>query len=194
MPIELIRRPRSPRRLHSVVRGEVRNSYNLLGDVIIKRLESDIQDWEHQPEFEKKVVVGTKTWSVRVRLADPDSEAGEIYNWVDKGTGSKVDGGESYEIFPVVADALSFTVPDLPKTVASSLSGSALPGGLPGIVLDANIDTNDVLTKKVTHPGITPREFTKSLNEFLKSKTPGAFVPVTEAAIKRAFRKIGIYA
>ena len=186
MPFELVRRPRSARRLHSIVRKEVRASYKTLAVFAVRRLEQDIEDWGEQPEFKTKVVVGMKRWSIRIDY-DRESEIGEIYGWVDEGTGTYI-GNDAYEIFPVDADSLKFSVPYDPKTIPD-LFGAGL-----GIVLEAgDVQQDDVFAKRVLHPGIRPRNFTKSLQDFLKHPTKvGGFRSVTEAAIKRAFRQMGL--
>lgn len=191
MPMTLVRRPRSAKRLHSIVRDEVRVSYKLLGDVAIKRLQLDIASWEDEPDFRAIVQVGTKQWRLRIAY-DTTEMMGKIYKWVDEGTGERA-GGEAYEIFPKNADSLHFELPFEPKTVGSPLGGLDIPG----IVLAPGLGepVEDVFVKSVLHPGIEPRHFTESLREYLSSRTrPGGFRSTTEAAIKRAQRKMGVYA
>ena len=193
MPMKLVRRPRAARRLHKIVTDEVRKSYKLLGDVAKKRLELDIKEWSEAPEFIVKVRIGKKVWSMRITW-DRGTGIGKIYGWVDEGTGGAKSGtGETYPIDPKNAPVLQFTVPSFPKTVASPISGLSIPG----IVLDPGIGLPEfnVFAGHVEHPGITPRRFTESLRVFLNDRERiGAFRSVTEAAIKRAFRKMGIYA
>jgi len=50
-----------------------------------------------------------------------------------------------------------------------------------------------VVVQKVTAPGIYPRRLGKKTYEHLESQKSGSFRNVTEAAIKRAFRRMGIY-
>lgn len=186
MPMTLIRKPRSPRILHKIILDEVRPAYHELVDAIIKRLLADITDWSTQPEFKKTVNVGRKRWFISVRY-DKTTEAGERYNWVDKGTGSR-GGGKPYDIYPVNADALHFTVPHMPKTVPTDF-------GIPGTVLNqGDTSTSDVYTGAVLdHPGIWPRHFTDSIKEEYGTRSRiGGFRSVTEAAIKRGARKIGV--
>lgn len=188
MPLELVRRPRSGRRLHTTVRNEVRKSYRTLAAFAVRRLELDIDKWKDKPDFKTTVSVGTKKWLVKIEY-DNESEIGEIYGWVDEGTATYI-GKDAYDIFPVNVDALKFTVPNNPNTIPD------LFGGGLGIVLEAgNVQENEVFRKHVVHPGIRPRHFTTSLQEFLKDPTKvGGFRSVTEAAVKRAFRQMGIYA
>jgi len=185
MPMTLIRRPRSPRRLHKEILDEVRGAYQALAKDIMATLKNDVANWNEQPEFFSTVNVGTKRWFVSVRY-NKETEIGQIYTWVDKGTGER-GGGQAYDIYPVNADALHFTVPHFPKTVATGF-------GIPGIVVQhAEATVSDVYTQHVTHPGIEPRNFTSSVRDYYGTRTrPGGFRSVTEAAVKRGARKIGV--
>jgi len=186
MPMTLIRRPRSPRVLHGIILDEVRSAYNALADDIIDTLKHDIANWSLQPEFFKTVNVGRKLWFVSVRY-DKDSHEGEVYGWVDVGTGER-GGGKPYDIFPVLADVLHFTVPHFPKTVATDF-------GIPGIVLQyEEAGMEDVITGAVIdHPGIWPRNFTQSVRDYYGARNRiGGFRSVSEAAIKRGARRIGV--
>lgn len=186
MPLTLIRRPRSPRVLHDIIKEEVRTAYYTLGAEMIARLEKDIDDWAAKPDFQYRVEVGDKRWMVSIRY-DKDTDIGRIYMWVDEGTAEAGGKGEKYPIVPVNAAALHFTVPNMPKTRANVVAG------MPGIVwAHGHATIEDVYRKKVMHPGITPRNFTKSLrDEYKQREKVGGFRSVTEAAIKRGIRKIG---
>lgn len=184
MPMTLIRRPRSPKVLHEIILDEVRDAYNKLGDEIVYALEDDVFSWNEIPKFTKYVGVDAKRWFIIVRY-DKSTKIGEIYGWVDKGTGEK-GGGSAYDIYPVVADALVFSVPYSPKTVATGFG--------PGIVLqDYSVITDEIYTEHVEHKGIEPRNFTQSMQDQYMSRTRiGGFRSVSEAAIKRGARKIGV--
>ena len=185
MPMELIRRPRAARMLMDEITSEVESSYEKLADEIIRRLQKDIASWAHQPVFSKDIAIHPRKWQLTVSF-DITSEEGEIYNWVDKGTGTWLPGGKEYDIFPINADALHFQIPGTPKSVVTDF-------GIPGVVLqDATSEANDVFAKHVSHPGIKPREFTKSIKKEYSSRTRiGGFRSVTERSIKRGLRKIG---
>ena len=116
---------------------------------------------------------------------DRREKIGRIYGWVDKGTATYI-GGSKYPIVPVRAKALKFPVPHMPK----SLPG--ITGIGPSVVLShGNAKQVDVLAKKVMHPGIRPRDFSKSMRrELAERDRPGSMKSVTDAAVKRAYRKI----
>lgn len=188
MPLTLIRRPRSPNVLHGIIKDEVRDAYKDLGSKIVQRLLQDIESWNGQPEFKVRVEVGNKKWYIAVSY-DSTEGIGEIYRWVDEGTGEAAGHGGKYPIVPMNADVLKFEIPNNPKTVPD-VGGF----GVFGIVLESGIvELGEVFAGKVMHPGIRPRNFTKSLKDDLKQRDrPGGFRSVTEAAIKRGKRQIGV--
>lgn len=190
MPIKLVRRPRSPKRMHNEVLNEIRPTFEQLGDRMITRLNRDVASWRNKPEFKRKVIVNTKRWQLTI-TTDRRTKAGKIWTWVDEGTGERGDdpAGEAYDIYPKHKKALAFNLPHIPKTIPAVLGGLDIPG----IVLSSgNEDQTHVVRKHVHALGITPRHFSKSLKDEMKQRTrPGAFRSVTEAAIKRALRRIG---
>ncbi len=185
MKFVLKRRPRSPKVQHEIVRAEVRAAYKKFCEDAVKRLKKDIASWEHQPTFRYKYAAGEKLWYVNVSY-DSDSEAGQIYNWVDEGTGENAGKGGKYPIVPRNAKSLQFLLPNRPKST---------PGvsGIPGIVVSSGTMQRELIyAKKVMHPGIRPRNFVKSLRDDLNQREKvGGFRSVTEAAIKRGTRKLG---
>ena len=187
MPMTLIRRPRSPHILNAIVRDEVRDAYRKLCEDSIKTLKRDVARWEHKPSFRYKVACGMKLWYIAISH-DSGSEAGTIYTYVDEGTGENAGHGGKYPIVPRNAKSLTFAVPTPTKTT---------PGvaGIPGTVMlqGKGMSRELVSVKKVMHPGIRPRNFSKSLRDQLNNRTrPGSFRSVTEAAVKRGLRKIGV--
>jgi len=185
----LVRRPRAARVQHNIILKEVRSYYNKLGNTMIKRLKKDVADWRLQPKFSKAVSVTRKKWSITIKC-DRRTKAGKVYNWVDKGTGGKA-GGSPYVIVPKRrGGVLSFDVPHIPKSVAS-----AGGFGLPGVVMSpGKVTQKHVYAQKVVHPGITPRNFTLSLkNEMKERGRPGGFKSISDAAIKRGLRQLGVY-
>lgn len=190
--IEMVSKPRAPRRLHQIVLNEVEKALEELGDEMVKRLEKDIESWDHQPEFISFAVANKKNWLLQVGYNRGTREA-DIYTWVDQGTGLHGPDGEEYDIFPVNADKLNFLTPTPTKSVGESALGGL--GGF-GIVLENALQgaQEEVFTDHVVHPGIEPRDFTGSLKKYyMESTRPGGFRSVIEAAVKRAYRKMGIY-
>lgn len=105
---------------------------------------------------------------------------------MDEGTGIYV-GGSAYPITPKKADMLVFTVPTPIKTTPG------IPGIGPGLRrVQGGVGQGVVVhTKKVMHKGIRPRHFSKSLKDMLSQRTrPGGIRSTTDAAVKRAFRKL----
>ena len=148
-------------------------------------MEADVKDWTNQPRFWCRVSVSSRTWSVKFGY-DRRTKAGKIYGMVDKGTASYA-GGSSYPITPrKPGGALRFMHPTPIKTTPG------IAGIGPGLVRQqGGVERGVIYTKKVEHPGIRPRHFTKSLRELLLQRTrPGGLRSTTDAAVKRAFRKI----
>ena len=181
MPMKLTRRPRVKRRIIPEVLAEIKISYDLLGLVTTKRLEEEISDWDHKPVFRHKVVVNKKRWVLSI-FHDRRFTAGKIYDWVSLGTGSR-GGGKTYFIYPKRKRALAFSLPMTLKTIPDP------PRFAPSFFAAPQF----ILAKKVRAPGIFPRKLGKKIYEHLKSQKSGSFRNVTEAAIKRAFRRMGIY-
>lgn len=169
---------RSRRRRHETVQAEVQKSLENLSKVVVGKYEDTVDNWDSKPQFKATVSVTRKKWilSVNVKRA---TKAGKIYGWVDKGTGSR-GGKEDYEIRPKKAKYLQFTVPHSPITLPNPSIQGFPPTG----------DPKTIRADVVIHPGIYPRNFTKTIMTWLKSEEPGAFKSVIEAAVKRAFRKI----
>ena len=187
--IELISRPRSPRRQHQVVLDEVEVALNKLADDIAAGMERLISDWEHIPDFIGFAIANKDQWTLQVGYNEGTHEA-DIFGWVDKGTGKWGPKGEEYPIVPVNADVLAFTMPTPTKTVPpSGLSGLS---GIGIVVQDVLGGSQEVRVKGVMHPGIEPRNFTGRIREIYNNPTmPGGFRSTIEAAVKRAYRKIG---
>jgi len=108
-------------------------------DEFIEALEEITANWEHKPTF-------TKTFTRNgVKVDVEDNEAGDIFKWVNFGTGEKA-GGSRYEIKPKKpGGVLSFTLGYTPKTTRSSYGGSGTASG------------PQAFAKKVVHKGIEPR-------------------------------------
>jgi hypothetical protein len=127
--------------------------------------------------------VTKKKWSLKIKY-DRRTTEGKIYDWVSLGTGSRgLKGGKTYFIYPKRKKALAFplpmqikSIPDPPKFAPSFFA-----------------DSQNMVVRKVTAPGIYPRRLGKETYEHLRSHKSGSFRNVTEAAIKRAFRRMGIY-
>ena len=176
--IKLIRRPKAASRQKKDIQDEVRKALNTLGDASIKDLTDQISDWQDKPKFIKKVTVGTKTWVLQVKT-DSRTKAGKIYNWVDKGTGSR-GGHKDYVIKPKKAGGmLRFSWPNHPK----SMPNPSIPG------FPQSDPVRGVITKQVIHPGIYPRGYTTIMLAKLKAHKAGGFINTIEAAIKRAMRR-----
>lgn len=183
MPMRMIRRPRVKRRIIPGVLKEVELSYKLLGTAVIAELYEEILDWDHKPQFKYEVKVTKKSWRLTVKY-DRRRKESKIYDWVSAGTGERgVGGGKAYNIYPRKKQALIFPLPMQIKSIPNP------PAFAPSFFADEKL----VVTRKVRAPGIFPRRLGKDVYARLRSEKSGSFRNVTEAAIKRAFRREGIY-
>ena len=188
--ITFVRKPRSGKVMHNIVKAEVRKKYAEIAAEMVSTLEADVEDWVNKPEFKSKVTMGDK-WKLEVRV-NMRKKSGKIYKWVDEGTAENAGkGGSKYLIEPKKARRgrqakpyLVFGVPDFPKTIPPVSGGRPTKGGGKG-------DQTLVRRKSVMHPGIRPRNFTKSLKDQYNGTKSGSFHALTEAAIKRGIRQIG---
>lgn len=130
------------------------------------------------------MAISTRAWRISFGY-DRRTRGGRKYSLVDDGTGIHV-GDAAYPIVPKHKKVLKFTYPTPVKTTPG------IPGIGPGLVWQQGaVDRGVIFTKTVMHPGIRPRHFSKSLRDFLNSRTrPGGLRSTSDAAVKRAFRKM----
>ncbi|MFA5036794.1 MAG: hypothetical protein WC479_06430 [Candidatus Izemoplasmatales bacterium] len=169
---------KTTRRQHVLVQEEVKKGLDEFSKVVKSKFDDTVRDWNEKPTFKVTTKVTKKRWTVSARVVKK-TKIGKIFGWVDKGTGSR-GGGKDYEIRPKKGKYLSFTVPHNPVTLPNPSIQGFPPVGDPKLL---NVEV-------VHHPGIYPRNFTKTIMTWVKSKEAGAFRSVIEARVKRAFRKI----
>lgn len=185
MKMELVRSPRSQKRISKEIAEQLRVAYRTLGDVIISVANEDVADWEHKPEFRALISVTTKKYTLRVKY-DGRTEGGKRYGWVGKGTASYKEkrSGNPYVIrAKKPSGVIYYELPNmLPKTNAYDGSLAHSYTDPPGVVV----------AKQVVHPGIKPRKFMEDYVLFLASRQSGSFHNITEAAIKRGLRRMRV--
>jgi len=186
MPLKLVRKPRPSTVQHQEILDQVDEEMRSIAEDSIAELESDISDWETQPDFKSDVHVGKRVWRLKVYV-DRRTKAGKIYTWVDKGTGER-GGGEKYDIVPKKAPLLSFDVPYQPKTEPKVVPGVSPPDFGP-----VNPGPEAHLALPIVQaPGIRPRNFTAELMARLKDRTNTDGMKMRiDAAIKRGIYRIG---
>lgn len=181
MPLTLIRRPRSSRVMHNEVKREVRPAMESIGQYIVQLIEEEIRDWKTKPTFKVAVTLG-KVWKLVVRY-DRRTKIGQIFGWVDQGTGRRGNkpGGKAYDITPKKAKAFEFDVPYAPMTMPK-IAQYEVHGGGPA----------HIITKVVHMPGINPRDFTTTVRKDMKNRNnPRGFPRTIDNAIRRGIRRIG---
>lgn len=181
MPITIVRRPKPATALSADIRAEVKPALENLAKDAIDRLEKELDDagWTEKPDFKYKIIVNTKRWQFIITI-DKRKKMGQIYTWVDEGVGEYGGKTPLADIVPKKAKFLGFTAPHQPLTLPNPpISG-----------FPSHDKPRSIRTKSVHHPGIYPRNFTKTMTEWLRRRPqPGAFKSTVDAAIKRAIRK-----
>jgi hypothetical protein len=168
--------------MHAEVLASVQSALQQLGVKGVAAITKEVSSWNTKPVFTYKVTVTSKTWTLEI-TTDKRKKIGKIFTWVDKGTALRGGKGKPYLIAPRKENKsgrLAFMTPHSPK----SLPNPAIPG------FPSSDAPHLMRPKRVMHPGIYPRNFTKTLYDELSSNKPGAFKSVVEAAIRRGFRRI----
>jgi len=129
--------------------------------------------WQHKPEFKETVSTGKGLGGVAAEVSTTD----KVYGYVDQGTGQAAGHRpDRYPIVPKRAKMLAFASIFSPKTKPKVLgSGPGMRGPI------------DTFRKKVMHPGIKPREFSKTIEK----KWQPRFKAQMQAAMKDAAKASG---
>ena len=118
--------------------------------------EATVETWNEKPEFQ--------IWSEEGRRAIFTEN--QIYDWVNNGTAP-------HEILPIRAQALRFMINSSPKTSYGKLSSTS---GNPG--------DQEVLRRRVFHPGVFPRFFDLAVQTKWWELLPKIMQAKINAAIK----------
>jgi len=177
--LKLVRRPIT-RAFSLAIKNEILTAYNTqLAPYVKKTLEVQIKDWSSMPNFVIKAYASRNMYVFEVRV-DMRTKMGQIYKWVDKGTGTKGPTGQPHAIMPINADFLQFTVPYQPKTYP--------PDG--SVDYDVGAPEHVVRTGIVKDQAIKPRKFTEeAIKVFKDRRNTKGWYRITENAYRRGFRK-----
>ena len=129
---------------------------------VIREYQGTTKNWKRRPAFFGR---GSEVGVVTKIEIGYDSE---IYGYVDEGTGQAAGHGGKYPITPKrPGGVLAFPSVSTPKTKPGSLkSGAGRRGG------------STVFTRKVMHPGIKPRNFSRQIKKKME--------PVLESDMQNA--------
>lgn len=176
--MRLVRRPRT-REMQDEIKKELQNSYkSIVWPALKADLEAQIATWNLKPNFKYRINIRQKMYSFEVYV-DRRTKAGQIYWWVDQGTGLEGPSKATYSIDAINAPILEFVVPYQPKTYPP-VSLRYDPMGPPTHVKVTHVD----------HPGIQARKFSEIAVAKCKDRSNSkGFYRVTENAYRRAFRK-----
>lgn len=119
------------------IRRVVREALEETSELVLQDYVATTATWNNKPSFQRNPTAdGVDVYT--------DSE---IYEWIDKGT-------PPHDIAPVRTTRLRFGVNSGPKTTPGNIMSGAGRAGSP-----------IVFARRVRHPGIRPRLFTKIINK-----------------------------
>lgn len=138
---------------------------------VVKEYQGTTKNWKHRVSFRGRLSERGMVTKIEVGTDD------EIYGYVDEGTGQAAGRGGKYPIVPKrPSGVLAFPSVSTPKTKPGSLkSGAGSRGGA------------TAFTKKVMHPGIKPRGFSKQI----KTKMEPVLESDMQKAMGRGAKKSG---
>lgn len=174
------------RRLYSTIRQNlIRIDHELRAEILAELQDAGLeiergfkkvtQSWRHKPDFTITTEIGIHLISVTV--VPKRNHAGQIWKWIDEGTGKFGKRKSAYPIRPKTTNptqTLRFQTPYFPRTAPVAQSGG------PGVR-----GTRWVSKKEVMHPGIEGRKFT--VVAVKKLRPP--FETRIENAIRRGIRR-----
>jgi len=174
MPSAVVIKAIKPKRFNDkAMRERLRYWGNKVGNEMKKDFEATTATWDHPVKFETKTSGGKGLGGQVTEVWTTD----DIYRYVDQGTGQAAGHGGKYPITPkkkggMLAFPSMFSPKTKPKVIGSS-AGSSGP-----------VDT---FRQIVMHPGIKPREFSKTI----EIKWTPKFKREMEAAMKDAAKASG---
>jgi len=147
--------------------AEIRKAQREWMTKVVKEYQGTTKNWKHQVAFTGRMSESGMRTMIEVGTDD------EIYGYVDEGTGQAAGRGGKYKIEAGYytgksnKKALAFPSVSTPKTTPGSLKS--------GMGKKGKVDT---VRRKVMHPGIKPRDFSKQIKKKME--------PVLEADMRNA--------
>lgn len=163
--------------LDSQLQRELLAELNATGKDIQKEFKNVVKKWKHKPKFVINTEIGRRLLMVTV-APEKSGMGNNIFRWVDSGTGKWGPKHSAYPILPKRTNKsglLKFQTGYSPMTAPVAKYNVGTGGHFGGWVS----------SKGVMHPGITPRLFTKTINEELNPSLRQRI----ENAIRRAIRR-----
>jgi len=156
-------KPIKPKKLNeAAMRNALRHGEERVGRVLVKDFEEPVSTWEKEkPEIKVHTQVRKGAFAVSIEI----EIKGEVFWWVNDGTGLWGPKHKSYEIWAGIytgksdKKALAFSSAFSPKTNPGSTKSG---GGSRGPV---NVFVAYVDKPGVSHPGIKPRDFTGQIRK-----------------------------
>lgn len=178
---ELIRKPKSPKVQHSIIRNEIQKRLKPVADSAVKSREQVVANWSSgsKPKFKNEVAVTTKKIEIIVvvrrgqRLPNSDATTADLWKWIDE------TGTRPHVIRPKKSGGrLAFIAGNYQAKTGARPARFGGPGRV--------VNGKPVFAKQVQHPGFPPREFSEAINRDLRKE----FDKAVDAGYKAGFRKV----
>jgi hypothetical protein len=165
--------------MQDIIKKELQAAYTgIMWPAMRADFEAQIATWNIKPEFKYRINIRQNRYSFEVYV-DRRTKAGQVYWWVDQGTGLEGPNRAPYSIDAKNVPFLQFDVPYQPKS-------------FPPVPLryDPMSPLQHIKVTHVNHPGIQARKFSdQALAKYKDRSNSKGFYRVTENAYRRAFRK-----
>lgn len=164
-------------RTDSTLRRELQDEMRDTGKDMQREFKKVVSDWRTKPRFTIKSTFSDRDMTVTVE-PEGNSKVGNIWRWIDKGTGKYGSKHAPYLIRPKPSNAsglLKFRTNYSPRTVPIAKFGQG-SGSASGEWRSAKV---------IIHPGIKAREFTKKISDDLNP----SFKQRIDNSIRRAIRR-----
>lgn len=178
MSVKLVRKPRSPKILHRIIRQAVIDELKPVAKAATQSYEKVVGNWDNKPKFKTDIKVTEKDIEIITvvrrgqRLKNGDATTADLWKWIDK-TGTKAHPipkqpkQKGFLVFPWGG----------PGSYKSKTGARPARYGGPGTVANATTQYR----KQVQHPGFEARHFSDAINTDLREDF--------DRAVDRGYRK-----
>lgn len=178
MGVKLVRKPKSPKVLHDIVRAEVAKNLKPIAEAAVIARRRVVANWKNKPDWQYRILVKPDAIRVIIQLKRPKALSGgyggntnDLWKWIDRGT-------RAHPITAKNKPLLKFQAGDYQAKTGAK---PARYGG-PGMVKNPQW----VAKKTVNHPGFPGREFTQAINKDLRPK----FNNAVDSGYRKGFAKV----
>lgn len=182
MGVKLVRKPKSPKVIHDIVRAEVVKKLEPVAEAAVIARRRVVANWSNKPDWQYRIMVKPDAIRVIIQLKRPKSLSGgsgntnDLWKWIEKGT-------KPHKI-PKQPKQKGFLVFEWggPGSYQAKTGANPARYGGPGRVVSGTTQYR----KQVQHPGFPGRNFTQAINKDLRSK----FNNAVDAGYRKGFAKV----